>query len=322
MIISSFEINKLYVLGNGFDLHHGIRCSYKSFKSWLFRHRRPVYNNLKRLYRNINQDWWSTFEENLANFNPDKYPLSIAKFSHIQQINYLEEFYGQTGRDFIDSIENDDEDIARNQFRRAGAIARFEMQMLKEDLNEAFGEWVLRRNKPKKETKINTLDENAIFFTFNYTKTLETLYEIDDDQVVHLHGSVDNKEFIIGHNMTAEQMQFRDLEKNGDKRNPNRDRGQDDARMAMFEVAEEMKKPVQEVIVEHGAAFNSLAGIKEIEILGLSYSPIDLPYLKEILSITGRDIKIILGWHCSKDKKNAVFFAEEIKLKNWELKEF
>ena len=122
--------------------------------------------------------------------------------------------------------------------------------------------------------------------------------------------------------MTAEQMQFRDLEKNGDKRNPNRDRGQDDARMAMFEVAEEMKKPVQEVIVEHGAAFNSLAGIKEIEILGLSYSPIDLPYLKEILSITGRDIKIILGWHCSKDKKNAVFFAEEIKLKNWELKEF
>lgn len=272
-----------------------------------------MYKNLKRLYRNINQDWWGGFEENLANFDPDRYPLSIARISHIKQINYLVKYYGDEGRDFIDTLEFEDEDIARNKYRRTGEIARFEMQKLRADLNEAFGEWVLQLNKPKKSKKV-MLDENALFFTFNYTKTLEELYGIEEDQVVHLHGSLDNRRFIIGHNMTAEQMMNKDFEENVYNREPDKDRGQDDARMAMFQAAEEMRKPVEDVISDYGSDFNSLKGIEEIEILGLSYSPVDMPYLEEIFSIVGRDVKVKLGWHNDKDKVNAETFAKKMEL--------
>lgn len=314
---STFEIKKLYILGNGFDLHHGIKCSYKNFKYWLSRNRKPVFENLKRLYRNINQGWWGAFEENLANFDPDRYPLSIARISHIKQINYLVKYYGQEGRDFIDTLEYYDEDIASNRYRRAGAIARFEMQKLKIDLKEAFGDWVLQLNKPKKSRKVD-LDENTLFFTFNYTRTLEDLYGIEDDQVVHLHGSVDNLRFIIGHNMTAEEMMNRDFEKNVYNRDPEKDKGQDDARLAMFEAAEEMKKPVEGVISDYGSAFNSLKGIEELEILGISYSPVDIPYMEEVFDIAGKGIKVKLGWHSERDEVNAEAFAQMMGLSNWE----
>ena len=313
----TFEIRKLYILGNGFDIHHDIKCFYKNFRYWLCRNKKDVFLNLKRLYRNINQDWWSDFEENLANFDYNRYPMSIARISHIKQIRYLEKYYGQEGRDFIDTLEDEDEEIASNWYRRAGEIARFEMQKLRKDLQESFGEWVLQLNKPKK-SKMVALDKNAMFFTFNYTRTLEDLYGIKDDQVVHLHGSVDNKMFIIGHNMTAEQMMNRDLEENGYYRDPDKDKGQDDARLAMSEAAEEMKKPVEMVILNYGSAFNSLEGIKEIEILGLSYSPIDIPYMEEIFSIVGTDVKVKLGWHTSKDEANAEAFAKKMGLSSCE----
>lgn len=318
---NNYGINKLYVLGNGFDLHHDIKCSYQNFKYWLSRNRKPVYANLKRLYRNINHDWWSAFEENLANFDPDRYPMFIAGISYFKQIRYLEKYYGEDGRAFIDTLEYDDVEITGNPYRRADQIARFEMRTLKNDLNEAFGEWVLHLNKPKKSKKEN-LDENAFFFTFNYTRTLENLYGIEDDQVVHLHGSVDNKYFIIGHNMSAEEMINRDFEENVYKRDQEKDQGQEEARIAMFEAAEEMRKPVESVIQEHASKFNLLNGIEEVEILGLSYSPIDIPYLKEIFDIAGKDVKVILGWHVPRDQEKAKEFAKTMGLKKIKYRNF
>ena len=89
--------------------------------------------------------------------------------------------------------------------------------------------------------------------------------------------------------------------------------------MEMFEAAEEMKKPVDEVIQRFGADFNSLSHLEELEILGLSYSPIDMPYLEEVIKIAGKDIKVKLGWHQASDKDNAESFASQAGLTNWEL---
>ncbi|HHF7563816.1 TPA: AbiH family protein [Klebsiella pneumoniae] len=37
---------KLYITGNGFDLHHGLDTSYCSFAYFLRSHQRDSYNNL------------------------------------------------------------------------------------------------------------------------------------------------------------------------------------------------------------------------------------------------------------------------------------
>ena len=316
-------LEKFYVIGNGFDIHHRIKCRYSDFRRWLRKNRPEVIGKLTRLYGRLSGDWWRTFEESLTDFKPNAYPKKVAKMTIPQFIQYFSNEYGEEGRDYINDyqITMQGHGGLENPYQRSEAIARFEMMHLKDDLCDAFGEWVNDIKIPKRvrKTKVS-LDSDALFFTFNYTRTLEDTYGIEEEQIVHLHGSVDTNKFIIGHNKTFEQMQERDLMERAIFRNPDNDRGADNARMAMFEVLEsELKKPVNEVIYFHRNNFNELDGMKEMEVLGFSYSPIDLPYLEHIFSITGKDIKVKLGWHSPGDKKEAEDFAKKMNITNYEM---
>ena len=54
-------------------------------------------------------------------------------------------------------------------------------------------------------TKIEQND--SVFFTFNYTKTLENLYNIPSSNIIHIHGCVeDNEDFILGHGKSYEDI--------------------------------------------------------------------------------------------------------------------
>ena len=315
------ETRKLYVIGNGFDKHHGMKCGYCDFKEWLKSNRKNVYENLIRIYGNLTDDWWSKFEESLSDFDPDQFPSEVAGATFFEYLRKLEKRYGKEGRSFIDKYEMENKTIS-NRLNRAAAIADFEMGHLKNDLCKAFGDWVKEIKIPDASKRDCDLDTTALFFTFNYTRTLEDLYNIEEDQVIHLHGSVDNGVFVIGHNMSAEEMLERDLGRHVYDRDPNDDNGEDAARIAMFEVAEDLKKPVYDIIREHSADFNSLGDIEELEVLGFSYSQIDQPYLERIFEETGKEIKIILGWHDKTDRVNAETFAHKMELSNYELLQF
>ena len=313
----------LYVIGNGFDQHHDIQCSYINFRDWMKDNYRDVYNNFLRIYGTCTDDWWSTFEENLTNFNPDIYPNEIAGNTFFKIKKYLEEHYGQDGTDAIDSFEMANPEGVTNHYQLVAAVARFEMQHLKDDLYEAFGDWVKSLTIPDKDKIIKDIDTEAMFLTFNYTKTLEDLYGVDDDHVLHIHGSVDRGDFVIGHNMTAEAMIDRDLEKHALERDPEEDKGGDEARLELFDViADELKKPVDDLIVENRHYFNSLEGLKKLIVLGFSYSEIDLPYLREIFEVTGEDINVKFGWHTPKDKNNAETFKKAMGLTKCKLVKF
>jgi hypothetical protein len=41
-------------------------------------------------------------------------------------------------------------------------------------------------------------DKNDYFITFNYTKTLELIYDIRPDNIIHLHGSLSNRDLKVG----------------------------------------------------------------------------------------------------------------------------
>lgn len=308
--------NKLYVIGNGFDKHHGLPCGYSDFRAWLQCNRPDVYNNLIRIYGECNSDWWSKFEESLACFDPDEYPNEVAETDFFVLKHKLESLYGEEGVAAIDNFEENGGDV-NNRFRLSEAVAHFEMEKLKDGLNEAFGEWVGTIGVPGQDTAIDGIDRNAVFFTFNYTKTLEDLYGVDEDMIVHLHGSVDNGVFIIGHGNTLDDMLENDRE-NAYQRDPDADKGGDEARMELFQViADELRKPVAEIIEEHKSDFNALAGIEEMIVLGFSYSKIDLPYLKRIIEVTGPDIKVEFGYHTPEDQNNALACAAELGLTNW-----
>jgi hypothetical protein len=60
----------LYVVGNGFDLHHGIRSAYKDFGGFVKAHDSESYGLIES-YFDVDDEFWSHFEARLADFDAD-----------------------------------------------------------------------------------------------------------------------------------------------------------------------------------------------------------------------------------------------------------
>ena len=66
--MASFD-NVLYIIGNGFDLHHGVMSSYGAFEAWLKRQNKKLYSKLNGVCR---VDYlWRDFEKALADVDRD-----------------------------------------------------------------------------------------------------------------------------------------------------------------------------------------------------------------------------------------------------------
>lgn len=59
-------------------------------------------------------------------------------------------------------------------------VVRSDIREQKCGLNDALWEWARTIGSPKRETIIDNIDKSTLFFTFNYTRTLENLYGIDE----------------------------------------------------------------------------------------------------------------------------------------------
>jgi hypothetical protein len=270
-------MNKIYVIGNGFDKLHGLPCGYADFSAWLQGNRPDVYRNLNRIYGECNSDCWKEFEKSLVSFELDDYPYDVT---------------------------------------------RSDLEKLKCGLYEAVGEWAKTIGLPEKETAIDVIDRNAIFFTLDYTRTLEDFYGIDEDRIVHLHGSVGNDDIVFGHDSMGDGVSDDDLE-DAREIGMHADLYRDMVHVKMSqEFADVMRKPVARIIEEHENDFNALAGIDEIIILGFSYSEIDLPYLKRIIEVTGQNIKAVFGFHTDEDMNRAAACVEELGVSYCEMVRF
>ena len=93
----------LYVIGNGFDFHHGVKRSYNSFCHWLRRHHIELFYRLERLCR---VDFlWCEFERALGYVSREEFLLNgvawLPSNWDPDRDSYAELFYA--------------EDIARNE---------------------------------------------------------------------------------------------------------------------------------------------------------------------------------------------------------------
>lgn len=147
----------LYIIGNGFDIHHKINSRYSDFKNWLSTTESPVLCTIEEVFGDIDSDWWNDFESNLASVDT----LRIA----------------------IEEASQHYPDISSEEFRDADWYeAEFAVEQRLEDayneIREAFQLWVLQLSEGNKTRKININIEDSIFMSFNYSGTLENLYGI------------------------------------------------------------------------------------------------------------------------------------------------
>jgi hypothetical protein len=61
-------MNRLFIIGNGFDLHHGMKTSYWNFRDYLSVTGTEILRTME-LFNMFQEDLWSDFEANLANID-------------------------------------------------------------------------------------------------------------------------------------------------------------------------------------------------------------------------------------------------------------
>lgn len=144
----------LYIIGNGFDLMHGMHTKYGDFLHWLLNHNRfDVVFELESVFGNNpnHSNLWSDFETALGQYDFEKAATWDMTNLYVSQ--------KQVGNINITSGGSFFLDVSLNAI-----------------VDKSFSSGV-RCIEMANEKKAN-LDQDAIFLTFNYTETLEYLYNI------------------------------------------------------------------------------------------------------------------------------------------------
>ena len=239
-------MKNLYVIGNGFDLHHGIPCCFSDFREWLKANDETTFERMESLY-DLWQDeedsnkWWSDFEYSLGRANGLLHIINNESYNVWEGVKEVE-------NSFINYFEGE-------RWR-----VQNEIEVLYEDLKIAFSNWVLSLPWGNTYKKI-VIDKQALFLSFNYTNTLEALYGVPKKRVIHLHGSIDAPESIcFGHGEEIKEIREQ-LEMDfgvQDNKEEQYDFVKDSFKDNVSEAIMYLKKNVKGIINQYSAFFESL----------------------------------------------------------------
>jgi|TARA_R100000455_G_C6273429_1_gene131102 hypothetical protein len=269
--------NKLYIIGNGFDRHHGIPSDYKDFGAYLEKTDYETYQIIERYFPVNDQSWWQ-FEEMLAFFDTD---------TLIDDASNFLVSYGAD--DWSDSYHHD------YQFELDSTV-----DAISSTMRRHFASWIRQLPIPKTQQLTNAIrvriDPAAQFLNFNYTHTLQKTYCIDDAHILHIHGKADqpDSDIIIGHGWEREpeeSLNHHINQEEADTRVIEGNRIVDDYFSQTF-------KPCEKIIAKNSLFFAGLNTVQEILIMGHSLADVDAPYFQEIINnINHATVKWTVSYH-------------------------
>ncbi|MCF0186867.1 MAG: bacteriophage abortive infection AbiH family protein [Bacteroidaceae bacterium] len=234
-------MRRLYIIGNGFDLHHGIPSSYGCFKCYL--NRVGCTEHIQILdYLFGDNKLWSDFEIALGLLSPSRYQ------------NFVE-WYKQTDR------KRGIPDLIAQENATDQIYSFIEM---------LFREWIQQLSLDGIKPKVNIYPGESVFLNFNYTPTLEKIYNVPTKQIVYIHNTSDYNP-IFGHGLNDSVIDgiSSSIE--------------DKSLKAEFKsLLKSLRKNPEENIQNKMAFFNNLSNISEVFVLGHSLADVDLPYFKLI----------------------------------------
>ena len=264
MTYTSSKLKKLYVIGNGFDLWHYIPSSYREFKSFVKERDRDLFDAVE-IYLGAEEEW-SDLESALASIDVD---------SVIEDLDHFMVSYAAD--DWSDAYHHDFQYEVERVVQRLSATLRIQ-----------FGKWIRQLAIPNRfsaRKRLQSIDANGLFLTFNYTATLRERYGVPDAHVLHVHGCADleDSDLILGHAWNPQARKslndLEDIEKI-DTRLMEANGILDSYFSATF-------KPSEQLIQRNRLFFDRLLDIQEVFVLGHSLSDVDAPYFKALLAVPG-----------------------------------
>ena len=214
-------------------------------------------------YFDVDADFWAEFEERLASFDTDTLIDDASMF-----------LVGYGADEWSDSYHHD------YQYELDQVV-----EAISKTMRSRFGDWIrqLQIPDPSEITGLRLrLDTSAAFLNFNYTPSLQRLYGVPDNHVLHIHGSASdaNAQLVLGHGWEPAEVldpyRFEQEPEAADMRVVEGQRIIDTYFKDTF-------KPTEQIIRNNIAFFDSLANVEEILVMGHSLSRVDHPYFHEVI---------------------------------------
>lgn len=285
-------MKNLYLIGNGFDLHHGMKSGYTHYMDYLKKEDAKLYNRIIELYPDADKwEWWSNFEDNLG------YPDYQKFITDVELAN--------------EELDNDRAAYWDNQ--RGTTDVKDIMGGLLGDIKTSFHKWVSKKTGTPDEKRQLVLEkEDCLYINFNYTKTLEELYGINN--VCHIHGVVSDalkdERFILGHACTKQKTQENIVDWLGESYEDGLPSDMQIAtRTEVVNQMDVMYKNTSAIIQKNKQLFEDMADVETVFIFGLSFGPVDMDYLKEVVMSVPKSAEYIISYYSEDDLKNISSFS-------------
>ncbi len=265
---------KLFIIGNGFDIYHGISSRYRDFRKYLESSDRDLCEKLREYFNYDNL--WSDFEQSLADFDAN----------HLIE-NAMDSLVPYSDDNWSDAYHHD----YQNEIDEV-------VQALSETLKSRFASWVSQLEIPSSagRKRLRYIDESTLFLSFNYTPTLQSVYAIPDKNVLHIHGKAGNElsKLILGHAWNPYDRVALRGHVNLDEEDPRVTEGN----QIIDRYFKLTYKPTSKIIKANTSFFLRLISLKEIFVLGHSISKVDIDYFRQIVkSINLNTVKWYVSHH-------------------------
>lgn len=328
-------MEKLFIIGNGFDIAHDLKTDYLYFKKFVYQQaygkdelleslqnmdsiKEYLKENDDRIFENELRS--EEMEENLnGTDSQDKLKLLYQIILHITD---PEMFWGDFEEKlacftFMNAstpyfVTNDSKEDTESRKELAKKVANKLSKYFHHQLNRLFKQWIKETYEQwesqlsmrkftshfpiAKETILTNRD--ARFLNFNYTRTLEDFYGIPSSNIIHIHGDLDDGVLIFGHGEDSIVIP----------------EGADILSQDMYRLSAANRKPVHQQLRKHEYFFKNLSSIKEIYFIGFGIrdeNGVDAPYFREIFK-QAPDVSIYVDQF---DKQNE--YTIKKTLKSW-----
>ena len=276
---------KLFIIGNGFDRGHGLPTSYWDFRTYLvnlypeflyaFEQHYEIYPRTDDAAKK--KLLWNELETNLANIDED---VIIENAVSIDM--NLES--GDVG------IEDTLYDYFIDEYKYIEQLAKYLKQWVR----------TIRIKGIQKKTDFIKNVTNAIYITFNYTAVLETVYGIDEKKIIHIHGSLRQRdsEPVLGHGNADRidkiQEKLQEAEREYDEKEMSICRVVKDYYRQTFKDTNRYMYKISYIQWEE---------IDEIIVIGHSVSGVDTTYFRNIDLFTKKKIRWKVYYYSNNERK-------------------
>lgn len=284
----------LFIIGNGFDLAHGLATTYNDFKKYL-----------QKTYPNAIEDIYTIPDQIVLPDGGIKYDeVAVVSFilgiiSRVEGDKWknLESTLGELELDdFFEFFELQDDDKENRIYYNNEDNSKNILGSIIE-IKRLFAEWVdtIDLTNTKIDYNFSKLKkDDDLFLSMNYTYTLEQVYGISEGRIVHLHGK-QKEDIIFGHGNSKNYWEHYNNYYTGAEEN-------------ISELYEALRKDTEQVIRNNSNFFKkqTLESVSNIYSYGFSFSNVDQIYITEI---------------CKYIKNNVIWFLNNYdKEKNAEFK--